>query len=175
MVRYRLLMGVLNGAIFYAGWVLCLVSPAQGWAWLGILGTFALMAIQLSFSHQRWKDVKLAVLVAAIGTLFDSLYQGFGLISFQSPNVVLPWLAPFWITTLYALLAVSIDNSLLWLRGRQLLAAPLGVLGGVATYLAGERMGAAHFESSATLPIIAIVWLFFFPGVFALSDWLDGN
>lgn len=168
----KLWMRIGNGVLFYAGWVVVLWGAGHQAAWIGVLVTFLIVALQLSLSHQRCKDTLLLIIICLIGGALDTIYQTRGVIHYESPNIWLPSIVPLWVISLYALLAVSLDYSLGWLKGRPVIAAILGSAGAVATYLAGERSGVATFGSEGAIVVIALVWVILMPSLVALSGWL---
>ena len=168
-----LFMRVVNGLFFYGGWLICMWAATRGWNELAVGSTALIVGIHCFFSPQIKKDLWLLCLICLAGTALDSFYQAIGLLSYACPNQTLCWLAPSWITSIYALLAINLDHSLGWLRHYTLLAALCGAGGAAATYLAGERTGVVQFHSGWTVPIITLIWLFFFPGLYLVSDRMD--
>lgn len=169
-MKRKILSGIVGGALFYIGWAICLWAVANQMAWLGVLCIAAILAGHFLVSKHRARDGLVVVFSVLSGTLLDSALQSYGLIIYLHPYVTMPWLAPLWITSLYALLAINIDYSLGWLHGRPLLAGMLGGAGAVASYAAGVRIGAATFTSSATVYVIGLVWVIFFPLLYVVSD-----
>lgn len=170
-MKRKILSGMVGGALFYIGWAICLWGVANQMAWLGVLCIGAILIGHFFLSKHRARDALVVVFSVLAGTLLDSALQGYGLIVYLHPYVTMPWLAPLWITSLYALLAINIDYSLGWLHGRPFLAATLGAAGAIVSYLAGVRIGAATFTSDATVYFIAVVWLVFFPLLYIVSDY----
>jgi hypothetical protein len=67
------------------------------------------------------------------------------------------WPAPPWILALWAVFAMTLHRSLDMLRGRRLIAAALGGIGGPAAYLAAAR-GWGAVELVPSLPV-SLAWL----------------
>ncbi len=166
---------IVNGVIFYAGWIAVLQGVAYGWALTGALVTLLLLALHVAFiATNKLSEFILMLAVAAVGFCIDSLYVHFGLIRYNSPGPFVS-LAPIWITLMYALFATSINNSLTWLRHRPLLYIPLGAIGGPMSYQAGNLMGAIEFlkDHTLTLCIIAGTWTLFYPLVEGMAVVID--
>lgn len=167
------LLALMNVIFFYAGWLICLWSAQAGRGWVGVVFTIAVLGFHCGMTKGLKKDLALVVIVGVMGTFLDSCYQNWDWIRYASPNRALPFIAPLWITSLYALLAINLDHSLKWLSNRPYLAALLGAWGGVASYIAGERIGAAEVLSEWTMSYIGAIWLFFFPLLFWISRQVD--
>jgi hypothetical protein len=76
------------------------------------------------------------------------------------------YLSPFWMWTLWALVASTINSSLAWLQGRPLLGAFLGAIAGPLSYEAGIRMGAGAWGSGGQvggLVLLALAWAIAIP------------
>ena len=117
----------------------------------------------------RKKDLVLAFIVVVMGTLLDSFYQDVGWIRYASPNRLLPFLAPFWISSLYLLLAINLDHSLRWLASRPYLAAILGVWGAVASYMRGKEWALPNFYQNGPCTTLALFGSFFVLSFFGLA------
>jgi apolipoprotein D and lipocalin family protein len=67
--------------------------------------------------------------------------------------------APYWMLSLWAAFATTLNHSLRWVMRRPWVAALLGVIGGPLAYLAGAKLGALHLASLQTaLPLIGVAW-----------------
>ena len=80
------------------------------------------------------------------------------------PLVWHPVATPMWFFALYALLATTLNASLGWLRGRPVLAAVLGAIGGPLAYYAGARIGAITLTGES-LAVLGILWAGLMPGM----------
>lgn len=167
------ILPLMNVIFFYAGWLICLWGAQAGKGWIGGVFTIAVLGFHFALSKNVKKDLLLLIIVTIMGTFLDSCYQNWDWIRYKSPNRLFPFMAPFWITSLYALLAINLDYSLRWLGSRPYLAALLGAWGVVSTYIAGEKIGAAEFLSEWTIRYIGVIWIFFFPFLFWISRQLD--
>ena len=96
----------------------------------------------------------------AFGVSADTLTLNLGFLNFEDawPSA---YLSPFWMWTLWALVASTINGSLSWLRGKVVLGAVLGAISGPLSYEAGIRMGAGAWGPNGQiggLVLLAIVW-----------------
>ena len=112
-----------------------------------------------SLSRSPWVDVRLALLAALGGLVFDTIYIQLHLLDYASPQ---PWqaVAPYWILGMWINFALTLNGSMRWLHGRYLLAAGLGAIGGPLAYMAGVRLGAAEPLASGTVVYgsLAVAW-----------------
>ncbi len=177
---YKFLTGpaparIFNSLSFYGGWTALVIFAAAGEPGKGLWILAALMAVHFFLSHQRSKDAVFLCTVTLAGCLLDIGYQSFGVLSYASPNPYLSWAPPFWMVGVYFLFAAAVDYSLFWLRNFPLIAAICGAVGGVMSYLAGARLGAAEFllPDGQSLIIIGVVWAIFMPVACWYSALLD--
>ena len=76
---------------------------------------------------------------------------------------------------MWMLFATTLNVSMRWLRGRPVLAAVFGFLGGPASYIAGQKLGGIMLVSQpAALSALAIGWAIIMPTLMWLSENLDG-
>jgi len=76
---------------------------------------------------------------------------------------------------MWGLFATILNVSLRWLRGRWLIAAIAGGLGGPLAYYGGHRLGALEFgDQSAALIALAIGWAVITPILMAVATRFDG-
>jgi ABC-type amino acid transport system permease subunit len=76
---------------------------------------------------------------------------------------------------MWMLFATTLNVSMRWLRGKPLLAALLGLVGGPAAYTAGEAMGGIVLvDQTAAVAALAIGWACIMPLLVWLASHLDG-
>jgi len=77
--------------------------------------------------------------------------------------------------TMWMLFGTTLNLSMGWLKGRPMLAAVFGAIGGPASYIAGQKLGGIIFlDYFAAVLALAIVWAIAMPFLLALSTKLDG-
>lgn len=133
---------VLNFALFQAAWFACVLGAARGWPWLGPLALLAVVAVGLALSGDRRGEIQLLASAAALGFLFDTGMTAAGIFHPLPHFFPAPW-SPPWLIALWPNLAATLNVSLAWLRGRYLLAAVFGAVGGPLAYYGGAKLGAA--------------------------------
>lgn len=165
---------LLNFAIFQAAWTAAVLGAAAGWPLLGVGAVAAALAWHLHRSAQPAQEARLAVAVTAVGLVFETLRLPLHDTVYPSgqPVAALP---PYWLIALWTLMAVSLNVTLRWLRGRWALAALLGAIGGPLAFLGGERLGGARFTDAASaLASLALGWALLMPLLVALARRFDG-
>jgi hypothetical protein len=121
--------------------------------------------------RQRRARMGLAALAALLGYLGDSTLVLTGVLSFP-PHAALGWPSALWMVALWVNLALTVDSSMAWLRGRYVVAVLFGALGGPLAYAAGVRVGAAVIGPSAAvgLTAVAVVWAVAMPALLWLAE-----
>jgi hypothetical protein len=149
---------LVSVAAFYACWFACIDGAARGLPWLGPLAVAVYVALYLrtipsgaARSRQAW----LLALAGGAGYLADSVLVLSGVLRFPA-QAVLGWPSTVWMVALWVLQAAVLGGAMSWLRGRFVLAAALGAVGGPLAYLAGERMGAALLGPTRPAAIAAV-------------------
>ena len=140
---------IANFLLFQAVWIITILGAAQGRISDGWIALTFFIVVHFFLSPTAVADYALCVIVAAIGGIIDTINLRTDLIIY---NGLLPGLdiAPPWTPVLWCALALTLNNSLGWLHGRPLLAALLGAIGGMASYLAGTNLGAATLGMNLT-------------------------
>jgi hypothetical protein len=109
-----------------------------------------------------------------IGLMFDSVLVAAGWVTYPS-GLFNDLLAPYWIVTMWMLFGTTLNLSMRWLKGRPLLAALLGAIGGPASYIAGQKLGGIVFlEFVPAIVALAVGWAVFMPILMALAERFDG-
>lgn len=115
--------------------VVILAARGQPWLSVGLAATFA--AAQWLVSTRQASDVRLLACAVACGVVLDGSLAASGLLEYASPQPAM--LAPAWILALWAAFAMTLNHSMTFLRGRPLLAAAFGTVGGPLAYLGASR------------------------------------
>jgi hypothetical protein len=166
---------LVNVVAFQVGWFATVLGAANGIPWLGPLAALAVAGLHLRASQRPAVEARLLVAAMGLGVVADSALLATGWIAYPNGEW-LPGLAPFWIVTMWALFATTLNVSMRWLRGRTLLAALFGAVGGPLSYLAGARLGAMTFiDTTAALVALAAGWGVLMPALMALAARLDGT
>jgi hypothetical protein len=149
-----------NFILFQLGWFACIIGAANNQVLWPVIGSLLYLAIHIWRSEQPNLELKLILKTVLFGVSADSLIANLGFLHFQDawPS---SFLSPFWLWTLWALVASTINGSLSWLRDRPVLGVVLGAIAGPLSYEAGIRMGAGSWGANGQLGglvLLAIVW-----------------
>ena len=165
---------IINVVAFKAGWLLSVIGGAQQLPWLGPLAVFCAVVMHLLRARKPSAELRLIIACGVVGGCFDSLLVTAGWVQYPA-GMFHAMLAPYWIVTMWMLFATTLNVALRWLRGRQLIAAMFGFVGGPLAYLAGHKLGAIVFvEQFAALATLALGWAVLMPSLMRLSALLDG-
>ena len=148
---------IVNFILFQASWLACILGAARGYPWLGPAAVAVFLATALALSDNRRAELKLLAAAAALGFLFDTGMTAAGCF-FPLPHLLpAPW-SPPWMIALWLNLAAALNVSLAWLKGRHLLAAAFGAIGGPLAYYGGAKLGAAALPGLYGILALAAGW-----------------
>lgn len=162
---------MINFLAFQAGWFACVLFAADGRPWLGPAVVLVLVVAQWAVLRRGVGDAVMLAGAGAFGFLADSVLVNAGIFGF--PQVArLGEPSTLWMSALWVNFAMTIPLALAWLRGRPVLAAALGAVGGPLAYWGGVRLGA--MELGTELPLfaaaIAVEWALATPALVALAE-----
>lgn len=165
---------LLNFVGFQLGWLACVAGPGRDLPWIGIFVVGLFLSLHLLFTPARRREAMLALLLAAIGTVVESLHMALGLFQ-TTPSPLAAWLCPAWLTVLWVNFAPTLHGSMSWLIRRRGWAAALGAVGGPISYYAANRLGAISFPADPrfSLLVLAVVWGVAMPALLWLPLWAD--
>jgi hypothetical protein len=165
---------LINIAAFKLGWVSSVVGGAQQLPWLGPLVVFIAVAIHLARAERPHSEMLLILSCGLIGAVFDSALVAAGWVTFPS-GMFSESMAPYWIVTMWMLFGTTINMSMRWMRGRPLLAAAFGFVGGPLAYVAGHKIGGIQFvDQGPAIAMLAIGWAVMMPVLMHLGERFDG-
>lgn len=146
----------INFGIYQVIWFLCVFLEN-----LGALLAIPLLVVHFYFTPYRSQDGKMTAILLLVGIIIDGTLHALGYINYN----VLAYPIPFWLAVIWLALATLPHHSLSWLKGRYLLSAFFGFLGGPLAYWAGVRVGAASFNwpLPASLITLATIWAVLWP------------
>lgn len=140
-------------------WFAIVISASRGQPMWGIAAALAFIALQFHYSTTRSADSRALVAAFLCGFLLDGALVSTGWLQYASPLINLP--APVWILSLWLAFAMTLNHSMAFLRGKPLLAAVLGGIGGPMAYLGAARgFDAVIFATPAWrgILLLAIGW-----------------
>jgi hypothetical protein len=165
---------LLNFIAFQFGWFSSVLGAARDMPWLGPAVFLAVLLLHLRQARRPELELGLVIACGVIGTWFDSLLVAVGWVSYPSGQFS-PFMAPYWIITMWMLFATTLNSSMGWLRGRLLLASALGGIAGPASYLAGQKLGGIVFvDFWLAIAALAAGWALVMPVLMVLAERLDG-
>ncbi len=165
---------IWNFVLFQAAWFAAILGAANGLAVWGSVFTAAVIGWHIAVSARPATEAKLVGCVLAIGCIVEgfSLWQGHVVFASGQPD---PHLPPHWMIALWGLLAIALNVTMRWMKGRWWLAAALGAVAGPLSYASGVRLGAAQFvDRTPALISLAVIWALTMPVLMWLSDRFDG-
>ena len=154
---------------------MCAIGAASGHGALGIAAALVFAAAGITWSRQPARDTCLIAASGIVGFVIESGLVIVGVIRFAAP-----WpaeaLAPAWIVALWMAFGATLPSITDKLGAHRLkTAAALGAVAGPLAYLAGARLGALHFDGSATwsFVVLSVIWAAVMAGLVALHARLE--
>jgi hypothetical protein len=146
---------LISFVLFQICWFASVLGAAHGYPSMGP-GVVALSSLQVLLRAQPGQELKFAALALVLGIACDALLMSLHAVAFPLHE----HLPPLWMAGLWANLAFTFSGCLGWLRGKFVLGALFGALGGPLCYVGGARMGALVLDTSnvSALIAIAVVW-----------------
>jgi len=148
----------VNVVLFQASWFAAVLGAARGMLWLGPLAMIPTLAIHLTLQEDVKGEMKLLLAAGLLGVLFDTAFVAGGVFTPLQHFFPRP-LSPPWMICLWLNFAATLNVSMAWLRGRYLLAAVFGAIGGPLAYYSGAKLGATEALPTMTgMLLLAIGW-----------------
>jgi hypothetical protein len=165
---------LINIMAFQVGWFVSVLAAAQKMPWIGPVAVLMVVALHLKLAKRPRAEVQLILLAMGLGLILDSLLLSTGWLRYPG-GFWLAGAAPYWIITLWALFATTLNVSMRWLRGRFVLTMLFGAIGGPLSYLGGAKLGGMTLVAPASaLGALAVSWALVMPLLIWLSSRLDG-
>lgn len=165
---------LINFAAFQIGWFSSVIGAAQQMPWLGPLALLFVLAIHLRQARRPQAELMLVLACGLVGVFFDSLLVALGWVSYPSGQFS-EFLAPYWIVTMWMLFGTTLNLSMGWLKGRPLVAALFGAVGGPLSYIAGQKLGGIVLvDYYPALIALAIGWAVFMPLLLIVAERYNG-
>lgn len=159
--------------VHHVVWLVCVVGAARGFGTLAALACAPVLVWHMAVERRRVSPWRWTLPVAAIGVVTDSALGALGVLQFHStpwPD----WIAPPWLIAVWVVFASAVPALMGWLRGRLLVAATLGAVGGPLAYSGGAALGAASLpEPQFSILALVITWGILTPALVAGTAHLD--
>lgn len=166
---------MVNFVTFQVAWfaVMCLAAREHGWWAFSVAAAQA--ALHLAVVRPERATVLLLLGVTLGGTAADQFLGWSGVLEYRGSAVCVGFV-PIWIVGSWLSFATTLNASLAWLRGRWLLAAGFGALGGPLAYVGASRLGAVTFAEGRLVEahvILAVEWAVVAPLACAYAMWVS--
>lgn len=149
---------IINLTLFQIAWFAAVLGAAKEAPWLGPLVMVPVLAVHLSLTDDRQRELKLLLAAGLLGFLYDTALVNAGVFSPLQHLVPRPF-SPPWMVGLWMNFAATLNVSMVWLRGRYLLAAVFGAIGGPLAYYGGAKLGATEALPSLNgILVLAVGW-----------------
>lgn len=150
---------VVNFVIFQVGWLVAVLGAAYGYPLAGLLYATAFTAgHHWSMSVGRGPELLFVLSSAILGYAVDSALVLGGFITFPD-EAWIGYPSTVWMVCLWVMFAMTLRHSLGWLRGRYLLGALFGAVGGPLAYWAGSKLGAIELVGTLrAAAAIGVAW-----------------
>lgn len=163
----------INVIAFQIGWFACVLGAAYAIPMAGTAIALTIVLLHVLRAPHPWHEAILAAIAVALGALLDSSLM-MGLVQFKA-GVFVGDLAPPWMLALWTLLPITLNISMRWLKGRVVMGALFGAIGGPLAYYAGQRLGALQLIGlPLALTVLALGWAIAVPVLVRLSQRFDG-
>jgi hypothetical protein len=163
-----------NAVVFQCAWFAAVLGAAHQVPLAGTVCVLAAIGWHLAVSNRPAQEARLVVAACVIGFLVESVIVRQGHVAYPSGQPHAGF-APYWIVALWGLLAIALNVTMRWLRGRLWLAAGLGAVLGPLSFSSGVRLGGAQLlHPTPALLTLALVWAVALPLLVALSVRFDG-
>ncbi len=170
MSRIQSTLNVLGS---YAAWWGCILGVQWNHPYLGTLPTWGYLGLHLWSSTRRRNELLFLLLATLAGTFVDSLFAASGLLLYKGGYTA--WLAPLWISALWAGFAATLNHSLRWLHRNGALAILLAGVAAPLSYYGGVRLKAIQFGNPTWLPpvLLSLSWMCLIPFLLWLAKQLE--
>ncbi|MES2499137.1 MAG: DUF2878 domain-containing protein [Pseudomonadota bacterium] len=163
-----------NFVLYQIGWFACVLGAAKQMPWLGVAMMLIIVAFHLKQAIKPSRELALMLIALVIGGTFDQLMLNHQLIDYQAHG----WsqsIVPVWMLALWIEFVTLLNVSLLWMRGRWLIAVLFGAIGGPLAYMGAEILGAVTLNKQPDSYIaLSVGWALLTPLLLKLSEKFDG-
>jgi len=149
---------LLNIILFQAAWFTAVLGAAAGNDWYGPLAVALVLSVHFALADDRRGELMLMLAAGIIGFFFDTALSAAGIVTPRGHILPHPLSQP-WMISLWPNFAATLNVSLEWLKGRYLLAAIFGAVGGAGSYYGGARLGATlALPDAPGIIFLALAW-----------------
>ena len=118
------------------------------------------------------KELNFIIMISIIGTIIDSGLLISGVIGYKGLYHQNIYIAPLWITAMWAGFSATANHSMAWLKGQGLLALLLGAIFGPLAYITGLQFNVIFFHLPFMIVsiILAITWAISIYMIFYINE-----
>lgn len=163
---------IVSFVLIQTVWFVCVWSGAKGLIWPAVAAAAAGLGYHLWLASDRRQELLFTGVVLLVGLLGDSLLVQLGRLGFPAwPQADL---APLFMMALWVNFAGAFVLCLEWMRGRYLLGALFGFLGGPLAYYSGIKLAAVTLPDPLALSLLAVglEWALAMPLLMAVREHL---
>ena len=165
---------IANFVVFQAAWFAAVLGAAHQLPLWGTACVLAAIAWHLGISERPDQEAKLIALACVIGLVVETAIAMQGHVAYPSGQPV-DGVAPYWMVALWGELAIALNVTMRWMKGRLWLAAIVGAIGGPAAFSAGVELGGAVFiDKTPALVTLGCVYAVAMPLLVWLGTCFDG-
>lgn len=147
---------LFNFVAFQGCWFANVLGAANATPWLGPVATGVWMIVHfVRLDGPAATEARVLISAVLLGWAADSTLVLSGLLAFP-PFAQLGQPSPVWMVALWVCFAATLRHSLGWLRGRWLVGAALGAVGGPLAYLGGESLGALILNGNLAIAAVSL-------------------
>ncbi|MBE1161942.1 DUF2878 domain-containing protein [Dyella acidiphila] len=134
------MMRWINFIAYQLVWFAAVIGAAHGLIWPALLASAAFVSSQLALAPSRSTEWRLLGMALIFGVLIDGVAARMGWAHYATPSPAIPAHgAPVWILVLWLSFAMTVNQSLAYLRDRWWLALAFGAIGAPLAYLGAQR------------------------------------
>jgi uncharacterized membrane protein YjjB (DUF3815 family) len=155
---------IFNFIGLQATWAACAYGATHAMPMLGFYVGLSYVVSHFMLCKMRTRDVKIMLIIGALGILIDSTLTQINILSF-APHDTEYLLLPYWLIALWFVFALMVPYSLNWLSKNLKIACIAGAIGGSFSYFLGHKLGALELAEplAISLGIYFIIWGILFP------------
>lgn len=159
------MLKIVNFALFYLGWFICIIWHNQ----LAGIACLAICLANILLMRYKAKEILIIFLISALGLANDGLATGLGIFNFANAEKYYSS-QNLWLLALWILFTSTFNSSLKFIKGYKTFT--LGIIGGVGgliSYYSGIRFEVFTTDNTLlSLIYIGVNWMFLFPLLFRL-------
>ncbi len=150
---------LINAIAFQLGWFVCVLLGT----WAGVAYTLVAAVLHFRFAPFHRLDWLSICIALPLGVAHDNLLAYAGVLDYSAETST--GLAPFWLTCLWVLLALTFNHSLHWFYQRPWVLALMSLFGGPMAYFGGVTLSDVQWALSPIqgFLILMAIWVWLLP------------